>query len=99
MGDFQKEKRGYSKRKIEPYEKNNFRPPGSCPLSALVRVRNKIKRPDVAPRIGTNIMMVMREGIANAMRASRRQEKQKLRLFLYKFLSSDLLIKSGPYNV
>jgi len=53
---------------------------GLAPSSALVRVRNKIKRPDVAPRIGTNIMMVMREGIANAMRASRRQEKQKLRL-------------------
>jgi hypothetical protein len=39
--------------------------------SACVRVRKKIKRPDVAPRIGTNIVMVMREGIVHTMRASR----------------------------
>jgi hypothetical protein len=68
--------------------------------SALVRVRNKLRRPDariafaMPPRIGTNIMMVMREDMHHGAR-----KEQKLRLFLYKFLFSYLLIKPGPYNV
>ena len=50
-------------------------------VSALVRVRDKIKEgPDariavaMPPRIGTNNMMVMREGIVITIRASRHPE-------------------------
>jgi hypothetical protein len=74
-------------------------------VSALVRVRKKMRRPDariafaMPPRIGTNIMMVMREDLPTGRQASRRQEKTETSIVLYKFLSSDLLIKSGPYNV
>jgi hypothetical protein len=52
------------------------------------------------PRIGTNIMMVMREDLPTGRQACiTASGKTETSIVLYKFLSSDLLIKSGPYNV
>jgi len=53
-----------------------------------------------APRIGTNIMMVMREDLPTGRQACiTASGKTETSIALNKFLPSDLLIKSGPYNV